>query len=217
MNNTFASCIALLICSTAAQAQEAGDMSVGLGVSTFGGNLEASYVINEQLRVRGALMGGFSYEESGAESGEGSYEFDASLGGVAVLADYYPTHSGWRLSGGLFLSNTDFNGIAEATASNPIEIDGTDYTSGSVTSKAEFKNTVSPVLTTGYDLHFANNWTFSSEIGAIFIGGVDFSASSDDATLQAEIDSSVDYQEARDDADDLDIYPYLSFGLGYRF
>ncbi|PRY75959.1 hypothetical protein CLV80_11045 [Yoonia maritima] len=217
MNTTFASCVAVLVSCTAVQAQEAGDMSVGLGVSTFGGNLEASYVINEQFRVRGALMGGFSYEDSGSEPGDGSYEFDASLGGFAVLADYYPTQSGWRVSGGLFLSNTDFTGVAEASAANPIEIDGTEYTSGSVTTKSEFNNTVAPVLTTGYDLHFADNWTFSSEIGAIFIGGVDLSAKSDDATLQAEIDSSDDYAEARDDADDLNIYPYLSLGLAYRF
>ena len=217
MNRIFAGCAALLISSTAIHAQETGDMSVGLGVSTFGGNLEASYTINEQFRVRGALMGGFSYEETESDPGEAAFEIDANLGGLAILADYYPTQSGWRVSGGLLFSNTEFSAYAEASGSEPIDIDGTEYTSGSVTTKAEFSNKVSPMLTTGYDLHFADNWTFSSEIGAVLIGGVDLSATAGGGIDQSEIDDSEDYQEARDDAGDLKVYPYLSLGLAYRF
>lgn len=206
-----------LSASTLVSAQDQGDVSVALGVSTFGANLEAAYVIDQNFRVRGALMGGISLDESGSDGDSGTYDGEATLGGVALLGDYYPMANGWRLSGGVFFSSTEIDALAEASVDTPIEIDGVDQVSGSVRTVAKFENTVAPMITTGYNLQFGDGWNFSSEIGLIYTGGIDLEATAGGAIDQATIDDDPEYQDALDDARDLTLLPYLGFTVSYQF
>ena len=199
-----------------ATAQEVGDTTVAAGISTFGANLEAAYQVSPEFRVRGALMGGLSYSETSNEDGN-EYDLDASLGAIAILADYYPTQSGFRVSGGVVFSNTNIDATTTASTGSPIEIDDQSFTTGSVKASAEFANTVSPMVTAGYDYRFGNAWSIGGEIGAIYTGGVDLKATGSNAALQTAIDGSQDYADARRDADDIKFYPYLSVTVGYRF
>ena len=110
----FASTIA--IAAHAANAQEVGELSVGLGVTSMGASLEVQYGVAPSIAVRGMLMGGFSIEdefEIEDETVDGSAEF----GGVAVVADYYPFANPWRVSGGLFFSNFSISGGNESSES----------------------------------------------------------------------------------------------------
>ncbi|MDO6592002.1 hypothetical protein DS901_00255 [Loktanella sp. D2R18] len=199
---------ALLSTATPTFARDVGDTSVNLGVSTFGVNLEAAYQINPAIRVRGALMGGISldYDENN-DDGDFSGTFD--LGGAAFLGDYYPGQSGWRISGGLFFSNT------ELSLTGTTDIDG--LGSQSVTATAEFENKIAPMLSTGYDLAFGRGWSFNSEIGVIFNGGIDLNIIADNSAIQQDVDDDTDVQDAKGDADDITVLPYIGVSLGYRF
>lgn len=219
MKNIFTTAIlAAAMCNVAAHAsaQEIGDTSVSVGLSTFGANIEGTYQILPQWRMRGAIMGGLNYTGSETEDGN-TFEVDAGLGAFAVMADYYPTASGWRLSGGLLVNNSNIDSTTTASGSNTIEIDGTEYESGSVKVDANFSKKVSPMITTGYDYRFANNWMLSGEIGAIYTGGIDLNATGSTVELQDAIDASVDYRDARNDASDITFYPYISVTVGYSF
>ncbi len=193
---------ALTALSTMASA-ETGDVTVGAGLSTFGLNLEGAYQIDPQWRARGALMGGFSanYEEtSDGDTAEG----DFNLGGLAVLADYYPMQNGWRLSGGLFISNTELS--AEGTSAGE---------EAEVT--AEFSNALAPMITTGYDWNFAEGWALTAELGAIFTGGIDLEVTATGAGNQDTIDADQDVQDSIDDAKDVVALPYIAFGVSYTY
>jgi len=199
---------ATLITTSSLHAQDIGEASVGLGFSNFGINLEAGYKINPSFRVRGALMGGvnFEYEETDID-GEVEGEFD--LGGLALLGDYYPNQGGWRISGGLFFSNTELS----TTGTSDIDalVDDT------VTVDAEFANTIAPMITTGYDWAFADGWALNTEIGVIFNGGFDLDVKGTNAADQAVIDDDADVQEAKDDASDVSPLPYLGITVSYQF
>lgn len=206
---TLCAVCAIALSASVATAQEAGDTSVALGLSTFGANIEAAYQIDPTYRVRGALMGGlsFDYEESDADG-----EFDGSfdLGGLAVLGDFYPVQNGWRVSGGLFFSNT------ELSATGTADIDGV-VGAQSVTTSAKFANDIAPMITTGYDASFGDGWSFNSEIGVIFTGGIDLDVQADNALVQGQVDDDADVQEAKADAEDIIALPYLSLTVGYSF
>jgi hypothetical protein len=189
---------------------------VAFGLSTFGPTLEGTYQIDQKWRLRGAVMGGLNYSETETED-DNSYDVDAELGAVALLADYYPTTSGFRVSGGLLLNTTKVDATTVASAGSPISIDDEEFTSGSVTARGEFAKRISPMITTGYDYRFSNAWTLSGEIGAVYTGGVDLTAKGSTTELQTAINGSQDYRDARSDASDITFYPYISVTVGYRF
>lgn len=200
---TLLAATALTIAGSTAFAQEAGDVTVGVGLSTFGLNLEGAYQIDPQWRARGALMGGISASYDETEDGN-TAEGDFDLGGLAALADYYPMQNGWRISGGLFFSTT------ELSATGTVEGD-------EATLSAEFANALSPMITTGYEWGFANGWSLTSEVGVIFTGGIDLEFTADDPGDQATIDADQDVQDAISDAEDVVAFPYLSIGVSYKY
>lgn len=207
MKNLCAACLVAFTAS-AASAQDAGDVSVAVGVSTLGANLEAAYQIDPSYRLRGALIGGidFSYEESDAD---GEFEGDIQLGGLALIGDFYPLQNGWRVSGGLFFSHSELNATGTA------EIDGVGPQA--VTTTAAFASDVAPMITTGYDLGFGDGWSFNTEAGLIFTGGIDLDFTADDSLIQDQVDADPDVQQAKADAEDISVYPYVSLSLSYRF
>ena len=85
MRKTLLTAILVTTAATAGHTQDSGDITVGVGVSTFGANLEAAYAIDPSFRVRGALMGGLSadYDETDGEGFTSSGDLD--LGGGALL------------------------------------------------------------------------------------------------------------------------------------
>ena len=207
MKSLYAACV-IGFAASAANAQESGDVSVALGFSTLGANLEAAYRIDPSFRVRGALIGGVdvSYEESDEDA---DFEGDAELGGFALLGDYYPTHGGWRLSGGVFFSNSELNATGTA------DIDGLGVEA--VTTTAAFKNDISAMITTGYDVTMGGGWSFNSEIGLILTGGIDVDFIADNPLVQDQVDADADLQETKDDFEDITIYPYIGLSVSYSF
>ncbi|WP_373634887.1 hypothetical protein [Yoonia sp. SS1-5] len=157
-------------------------------------------------------MGGLSFEERDT-NGDETTTTEVELGGFALLGDYFPTQSGWRISGGLMFATGEANALVEGD----IEVNGTVYPGETLEIAAVFNNEIAPMITTGYDWRFGNGWSFNSEIGAVFIDGITLTATSSNTTAQAEIENDPDYQQAQQDAADVAIAPYLAFGVSYEF
>lgn len=191
-----------------------GNTRFGLGVSTMGATLEGAYRINERFALRGLLAG---INASDKQTIDGiDYDVDGQLGGLGLLVDYYPGQSGFRLSGGAFISRTEFTGSATANSPGDIDIDGTPIAVGdSVTTSVEFGRKVAPMLTLGYDQSLGKGWTLSGEIGAIISG--DFNVDIDAPAYVSATDIANEEDSIRNDLNQLGVYPYVGLSVSYRF
>ena len=178
-----------------AAAQEAGEAAFGIGLTSFGGALQGEYQVQPQFGVRGMLMGGVSLDDEFEEE-EYTIDGEFDLGGVAVLADYYPMEGAWRVSGGLFFSNTELNG----DFTGPENFEGT----------LALENEVAPMITTGFRKSFGGGLALSGDIGVV-LSSLEASSSSNDPDVQAEID------DLNDDLGDVPVLPFVGFGLSYSF
>ena len=182
--------------ATASAAQDFSDLSVGVGVTNFGLSLEAEWDVSPQMGVRGMLMGGFSLDDEFDVDGE-TVDGEADLGGFAVVADYYPLANPWRVSGGLFFSNSEVTG---EVSDEGITYDG----------EIKFKNEVAPLITTGFSTQVAQGWSVSGDIGVIVSS---LEVSSDDTTDIVQDDIA----ELNDDLEDVPVLPFIGFAVSYSY
>lgn len=177
----------------------AQEFSAGAGLTSLGPAIEGSYMLNDQFTARAQIIGGVSV--SGTETAEidgSDYDIDGdgSFGGVALLGDYYPTASGWRVSGGLFISNTNL----EAAFTGPQTFDA----------EIAFKREVAPMITTGYKFNLGNSWHLSTDAGVI-ISELEAVTDSTDPDVLDEVAS------INDDLSEIPVVPHLSLTVGYQW
>ena len=211
---------ALCLSASFAQAQTTGDTVISSGFTTLGFSVEGAYQVSPEYRVRGVFMGVPDNDalSDSFENGGTLYEYNATIGGIAALFDYYPSGPDWRFSGGVLISRTEFRGNAALSQDNVFTLDdGTVIDTGTARLDTTFSRRFSPLATVGYDYWFDDRWVFSGELGAIFIGGLSLAASSTNATLQAEIANDADVLQAEQTAQETTVLPYISFSVGYRF
>ena len=179
---------------------ETGDIQAGAGLSTFGAMIEGSYEITPQIKARGFYLGGINVSETDTYESEDDTNYDVtadlSLGALGVVADYYVL-GGWRVSGGLFFSNSSIS---------------TEFDDGTDTFEAEiaFKDDVALMLATGYNYTWNSGVYLSGELGAIFTS-LEASTNATDADFQTDID------DLNDELANLPAVPYLSLTVGYTF
>lgn len=191
---------------------EPGQTSVGVGLSTVGPKLELGYMYNTNIAFRGFL--GVNMSQSTTETSDGvTYDVSGNLGGAGVLVDYYPTGSGFRLSGGLFSSNTSVSMNSTITAAT--DIGGTSYNAGTIDGKLEFNRKVSPMLAVGYDWQIGPKWSIAAELGAIANNGYKASAVAGGGIAQADLDREM--QNVENDLNKTKVFPYISVMATYRF
>jgi len=190
------SLVTILLCTAggAIHAQEVGDTSVGIGSTNFGLALQGEYIAAPQVGVRGMLMGGFNIDDT-FEVDEGTIDGEASIGGAAVLADYYPLANPWRISGGLFFSNTEVTG---EVSDSGITYDG----------EITLANEIAPLITTGFNAAIAPGWTLSGDVGFIVSS---LEVSSDDAAAADEVD------DLNEQLEDIPVLPFVGFAVSYSF
>lgn len=184
---------------TGALAQSTRGYSVGGALTTLGAAVEGSYHLNDRLAMRGM---GWVQVSVDPENVGLSYTFtpdgETETAAIAMLLDYYPTASGLRLSGGLFVAGSALDG--------GIFSDGDAGFVGEV----NMENSVAPVLAAGYRHDFADRWYISGEVGGIFSN---FTVSSES---QSElVQDAVDQVNA--ELEDQIAYPFVSLGLGMQF
>jgi len=219
-------------------------MSVGAGLSPLGIGLQVSTDLNAHFNLRG--IGNFyGYSANFTTSGI-PVTASLTLGTGGVMADYYPTHLGFRLSGGLLFINQ--NG-ASATASIP---GGNNFT---LSSQTYYSSNVNPLhgtgslalnstkpgglVTIGWGNHVkrGGHWTVPFEIGAAFVGSpkVKMALSGSACTDQAQtmctdignptnpialqFQSNLNSQIAKwnSDLNALEAYPIISIGIAYSW
>lgn len=201
-------CAVLLAVQGVAHAQEPGDFGVNVGVSTLGPTIEGTYRISEKLGVRvpaGYFGGEFDTSEDGID-----YDLNASIGGIGLLADYYPLSGGLRLSGGAFLSKYSADGTGKGSG----QIGDTVYNNLDLVLDAEAENSVMPTLSLGYDGSIWQRWTLSADLGAMYTGGFDVNLQDRSGQVsQSDIDAEI----AKIESDAPDFMPYVKLSVGFRF
>lgn len=191
---------ALVACSTgaAAQAQDFSDVSVGVGLTSFGYALQGEYEIQPNFGVRAMVMGTPDIDDT-FDDDDFTAEGTLELGGFAVMGDYYPLSNAWRLSAGLFVSNTELNGTIT---------DGTLTYEGNVA----FESEVAPIVTTGFKVPFGGGWAFSGDVGVIVSS---LELTSPDAAGNPAVQDSID--DTNDDLSDVPVFPYIGFAVSYSY
>lgn len=190
---------AVFAASLAASSASAQEYSAGLGLSTFGPTLEGSYSITPNLNVRGIGFIPLSASFDDIEVDDFTLDAKISTGAFAVMADYYPTGQGWRVSGGLFFAP---NELLSGTFTETLAPANT------FVGELNMENSVAPIITGGYQYDFDSGWYVSGELGAIISG---FKASSPSAANAGDI------ADINAELDDYPVYPYIAVSVGFTF
>jgi hypothetical protein len=181
--------------------------SAGIGMSTLGPTIEGSYRLGERFSLRG-LIGAFEFDYSESADG-GEFKGDLSSRGGGMLIDFYPTSTGFRITGGALYTDYRVN-----ARSGGYEIGG--ITSNILLDIEQDRN-VNPIAGIGWDFGRADRRiVFSTDVGAIFGSGFSLSATDPSGTFsQAQIDDEV--SDIRKDLDDLKIIPFIKVGVVFHF
>jgi opacity protein-like surface antigen len=216
--------IAALLCAAGLPAQAQTAIAARAGTTGFGGEFAVS--LTEQFGLRAALAGG-SVTRNTTESGvryEGKWKFGTGM----ALADFHPGGGRFRLSVGLAYNDNRFEGEARGT-SGTIEINGRDYAIadiGTVNGDLSFKKTT-PYFGVGWGTAARSAGTglfFSADLGVML--GADARvrlrancspAFSPAQCAQLDSDLRAEEDDFLSDSGLKNVYPVLSFGIGYRF
>jgi hypothetical protein len=182
---------------------------IGLGAGTAGVQFSASYRLTDHWRLRGVAGGLLTFRASSSLDGN-EYQGNLDLGGIGIFGDYYPFKRGFRVSGGLLYSLTDYGGTAEGLLNI-----GDELVLTRLDLDLAFSPKIVPTVTVGYDLPLGQNLMMVADLGVIYPLGYD-------ATLRINGNQPIDLSQlVREiegiEADSPDVFPYLSIGLVYRF
>jgi hypothetical protein len=157
--------------------------SFGAGLSPLGIGLQVSTDINGHLNLRG-IGNVFGYSTHFTTSGI-PVSASLTLGSGGVMADYYPTHYGLRLSGGvLFINQNGASATASIPAGNSFTLNSQTYYSADTNAATGASpltgtgnlalNSTKPsgVLTAGWGNHVrrSGHITIPFEIGVALVG-----------------------------------------------
>jgi hypothetical protein len=207
--------IALTVFSTSAEAQ---DNSVGVKLGLLGLGVEYGYRFSDRLTIRAGLNGsGISTEET--ESGI-DYDFDLNFDSIALGLDVHPMKGAFRVSFGLLKNDTAIS--ARAVGSGTYTIGDTTYTGaevGSLRGRVGFDGTA-PFVGIGWDLRHEKRLGVALDFGVVDQGAplVSLTADgllADDPGFQADLET--ERGQLQSDLNDLDLYPFASFGFVFRF
>ncbi len=206
-------------------------LGVSARVGTLGLGVElTTQLIQDRLNFR-AGFNSFSYnyeaeadDDDGGDNGDGDLEYDGDLKlrSLPLLIDFHPFKGGFRATAGLVVNSSEISANArcsDATCEFGDESFDSD-TLGTTKLKVDLGGT-QPYLGIGWGnaVHSIGRWAFAFDLGVVF-QDVDVSINPSDscradARCNAEVERERD--ELQDDADDIDMYPVLSFGLSYKF
>lgn len=207
----------LLLSSTTAVAE---DHAVGARIGLLGLGLEYSYRLSDFITIRGGLNGsGYSFDDT--ESGV-NYDFDLDFDSLSVGVDVHPMKGAFRVSAG-FLQNDSALRLVGMPAGGTYEIDGVDYDAadvGQLRGRIGFDSTA-PFLSLGWDFLRDRKIGMALDLGIIDQGAPLVSLDAIGGVLEGnatfEADLAAEQAELSADVDDLDIYPFASFGVVFRF
>lgn len=209
MTRTLLATFFLLAAASVSQAQTMSDPEFGVtfGASSLGATVEPSMRLSDHWGVRMPIGGGnFDFDD---ESNGEEYSGDVDLGGIGLLADYYPVAGrGFRLTAGAFY--TDYS--ADLVANN-VQVSGI---TTNITAEISQEDRFLPAVAVGYDGRLGERGLLSVSVGGMFGNEFDLDArESTGLVSQDQVDQEV--ADIRDDLKDFDIIPFVQLSVGFRF
>jgi hypothetical protein len=197
---------------------EARDHAVGLKAGLLGIGIDYSYRFSDRLGLRLGINGsGVSYDdtESGIE-----YDFDLDFDSLAVGIDVHPAKGAFRLSFGLLQNDSSISAIGIGTGT--YTIGDTVYTGaevGTLRGAVGFDGTA-PFAGLGWDFRQGKRLGLALDFGVVDQGAPLVTLSADgpiasDPDFLADL--AAEQAELQESLDDLDLYPFASFGFVFRF
>lgn len=213
----------LMLAGTPAQAD---GFAVGAGVSTLGYGVHAATEVNSFLALRlNGNFGDFDVPDFGLVGdslGGISYDIDANMRSIGLLADFHPLGlspigGGFVLTGGMYYNQNEFDFTADAPAGTviggaPLPVGAT------VISNMSFDRKYAPYLGLGYDGTFQGVLpvSFFATAGVLFQGGPSVALTESSGLIpQADLDAEA--AQIEDDASNFEYYPVVAIGLTISF
>ena len=229
---------AILVLSSMTSSLQAGGLpggylDVATRVSSLGLGLELGYAIkgsNFNLRAQvNQFDADYNFEEDGVE-----YEADLELSTFGLLADWHPMGGAFRLTAGLYSNGNQIAGAAEGAGSYQVGeatfvVDPADNFRLGV--DIDLGNEIIPYagLGWGFSPNNSGGLLITADIGVLLQGSpsVELTASgtatyqgstvnlAEDPAAQEQV--QVEEKRLQDDLSELDVYPVVSIGVGFRF
>ena len=218
--------LVLLLVPLSAAAPAHAEVTVGGKVGTLGLGAEVAFGLSDQLNLR--LAASAADHDLDYEAGGIDWEGSLDLASAAALLDWHPGGGRFRLTAGALFNDNTLEGRAPLRTLLEREIGPRppDLEVGTLVGTAE-GDSVSPYLALGVSHRPRDTGiSFTFELGAVFQG-------SPDVTLEVDTPLPIDAvpggralvdrllaeeeRELEAEAEDYEVYPVLSFGIGYRF
>lgn len=216
---------AALVIASGAQAQD-GRFALGGNVGTTGLGIEAQFMVNRNVTLRGGFDSLKFDEEVEGDAILYDGELDFSTGGAFV--DWHPTGGAFFLSGGAYFGERSLGVSGAPAAGTTVEIGDDTFTAaqaGTLKGELDFGGTA-PFIGLGWN----NTFTRDRRVGFKFLVGAAF-GSDPEASLarvggstlsptdQTRLETALAEEEVEieDEADGYTAFPVVQLGLTFRF
>lgn len=209
-----------VVVTVAAAPVKADGLAVAGRAGTLGIGAEVTKGFTETINGRFGLNN-YTFDKSGAQDGV-NYDIDLELENMGAFVDWHPFRGSFRTTAGIVHNG---NGATlKAQSASSYEVGSTTYTGAEV---GELRgdlgfDSMSPYVGVGWGNAVDNKgrWTFGVDVGALFQGSAELQLSANgtlaaDTTFQSNLET--ERQRAQDDLGELEVYPVIQAGLGYRF
>lgn len=235
-HNTLSAAIGIagLCIGSLSMSANAGNLGVAAKAGTLGLGLEADYIISDTFSIRlqaNHLDYDYDMDEDGVE-----YETTLGLSSFGGLVDWHPFGGAFRLSVGGYSNANEITGAASGAGEYEIGDDifivgpNGDFNMNAL---IEMGDGFVPYAGIGWGHSPSNKGglLLSLDIGILFQGepNIDLNATGSiydvNSGMTIDVTNNADFQEQlrieeqniQDDLSDFDLYPVISFGIGYRF
>ena len=197
------------------------DTTVNGKLSTLGLGVEAAFPVTQSVDARiGLNTYKYNFNKTSTSSNgiSTNYSGDLNLQSLEALADWHPWESGFRVSGGLLYNNNKFTMTAQPSGGNVV-VGGVSYVvqaGTAVNATVDFSKVV-PYLGIGWGRTPKNTGlSFTSDLGVVFQGSPKGSVSTNNTnvTAAAIVQANADLNSS---LKSFNVYPVLSFGIGYSW
>lgn len=212
--------IVIALCCVAMSAN-AVEFAVGANGGTPGVGLNATLGVTENVNLRG-VFNFFNYDFDENEDGV-DYELDFDLSSLGALVDWHPMGGSFRVSAGIFANGNDISGTGRGQTGTQVEFgdmvfDADDI--GTVNASIEFDG-AAPYVGVGWGNSVGEGrWTFMVDLGVFLQGEPDVSLTTPEVdpiiAAQVETERAQAQAELEDDVDGFELFPYVSFGFGFK-
>jgi hypothetical protein len=215
------------------------EVAIGATAGTLGLGLEGTIGLNDYLSLRIPLhLFSFSFD---ANEDDIDYDGKLKLKSAGLQLDYHPFKGTFFVSGGAFLNGNKLDLFASDDGDKQYEIGDRAYTGDpndplKLKGKLDF-GSVAPYVGLGWGnaIQGTSNVYFRFELGALFQGSGDTHLAASGSAVDVQTGQSFDVQgssaeatefraqlenerqSVQHDVDKYDVYPVVSFALGYRF